>query len=243
MCGGRRGSLWFRGESGDHPPLRSLSPLMRSKHFLGGARWAAVALIAFAGFAAFGDPGPTSDELWAEAAEASMGHTSGGYAGLAFAMFGDEDPGGAAPARAAPYRAMSGEDASADAAPAEEASHEEAAGEENPSDAAPTAAVDSPTSGWLSQVEVRALVGRYFQPEDVNRAIRIAWCESRFDPDSVNLRTGGVGLFQHLPKYWEERAKNAGFAGVEPTDAEASTAAAAWEVYKGGGWDVFGCRG
>jgi len=217
---------------------------MRSRHFLVGARWAAVALIAFAGFAAFGAPGPTSDELWAEAAEASMGHTSGGYAGLAFAMFGDEGsgregadeaPAHAASAEAAPYRAMLGEAATSEGAPAEETS----------ADAVSAAAgtIDSPTSGWLSQVEVRALVSRHFQPEDVNRAIRVAWCESRFDPDSVNLRTGGVGLFQHLPKYWEDRSKNAGLAGVEPTDPEASTAAAAWEVYKGGGWDVFGCRG
>jgi hypothetical protein len=52
-----------------------------------------------------------------------------------------------------------------------------------------------------------------------------------------------VGLFQHLPQYWNERAANAGFMGFEPTNAEASAAAAAWAVYQGGGWDVFGCRG
>jgi hypothetical protein len=99
------------------------------------------------------------------------------------------------------------------------------------------------TSGWLSQVQVRALVAEYFAAEDVNRAVRVAWCESRFDPASTNLRTGAVGLFQHLPRYWEERAQNAGFPNAEPTDPEASTAAAAWAVYDGGGWDVFACRG
>jgi hypothetical protein len=52
-----------------------------------------------------------------------------------------------------------------------------------------------------------------------------------------------VGLFQHLPRYWAERAENAGFAGAEPGDPEASTAAAAWAVYHGGGWDTFACRG
>jgi hypothetical protein len=98
-------------------------------------------------------------------------------------------------------------------------------------------------SGWLSQVEVRALVSRYFAAEDVNRAVRVAWCESRFDPESSNLRTGAVGLFQHLPRYWAERADNAGFPGAEPTDPEASTAAAAWAIYHGGGWDTFACRG
>jgi hypothetical protein len=99
------------------------------------------------------------------------------------------------------------------------------------------------TSGWLSQVQVRALVAKYFTTEDVNQAVRVAWCESRFDPSSTNLRTGAVGLFQHLPRYWEERADNAGFPNADPTDAEASTAAAAWAVYNGGGWDVFACRG
>jgi hypothetical protein len=89
---------------------------------------------------------------------------------------------------------------------------------------------------------VRALVSKYFQPTDVNKAVRIAWCESRFDPNATDLRTGGVGLFNHLPRYWDERATNAGFPGVAATDPEASTAAAAWEVYNGGGWDVFNCR-
>jgi len=50
-------------------------------------------------------------------------------------------------------------------------------------------------------------------------------------------------LFQHLPKYWDERAENAGFPYADPTDPEASTAAAAWAVYNGGGWDTFACRG
>jgi hypothetical protein len=99
------------------------------------------------------------------------------------------------------------------------------------------------TSGWLSQVQVRALVAKYFTTEDVNQAVRVAWCESRFDPSSTNLRTGAVGLFQHLPRYWDERADNAGFPNADPTDAEASTAAAAWAVYNEGGWDVFACRG
>ena len=102
--------------------------------------------------------------------------------------------------------------------------------------------IASPVSGWLSEVEVRSLVEKYFEPTDVNRAVRIAWCESRFDPNAVDMKTGGVGLFGHLPRYWEERAGNAGFAGIPATDPEASTAAAAWEVYNGAGWEIFSCR-
>jgi len=196
---------------------------MRYRRLSFAAGWAAVALLAFVGFAAFGNLDPTPDQLRAEAAAASIGHTAGAYAGLTFALLAGEAPDSEAQPAVETVEAGDDEEASdsAAAAPGTIASH----------------------TGWLSQVEVRALVSIYFNPEDVNRAIRVAWCESRFDPESVDLRDGGVGLFHHLPKYWEERAANAGFAGARPTDPEASTAAAAWEVYKGGGWDVFGCRG
>jgi hypothetical protein len=110
-------------------------------------------------------------------------------------------------------------------------------------DSVTESSIASDTSGWLSQVQVRELVTRFFAAEDVNRAVRIAWCESRFDPTSTNLRTGAVGLFQHLPQYWAERASQAGYPGADPTDPEASTAAAAWAVYNEGGWDTFACQG
>lgn len=203
---------------------------MRSRRFSLLAGLAVTALLAVAGFAAFGNPNPTAREVQVEAASASMGHTSGAYAGLAFAVLGPRvetidldipegfpDP---TPADIAAYGTA--DQPAATAAPAQE---------------------DESHTGWLSEVQVRALVSMYFKPEDVNRAVRVAWCESRFNPDSVNRKTGGVGLFQHLPRYWTERAANAGFFGVEATDAEASTAAAAWTVYDGGGWDVFTCRG
>lgn len=197
---------------------------MRYRRLSFVAGWAAVALLAFAGFAAFGNLDPTRDQLRAEAAAASIGHTAGAYAGLTFALLAGEAPEPEAQPAAETAETADGESASA-------------------ADAAAAGTVASSDTGWLSQVEVRALASAYFKPEDVNRAIRVAWCESRFDPESVDLRDGGVGLFHHLPKYWEERTANAGFPGTQPTDPEASTAAAAWEVYKGGGWDVFTCRG
>ncbi len=199
--------------------------------------WAAVALLAIAGFAAFASPNSTSQEVQVEAAAASMGHTSGAYAGLAFTQLGGTQsststaldvPAGYSDLYIDAFTASPGASLRGSA---HETSH------------ASAGTISSPTSGWLSEVEVRALVSLYFEPEDVNQAVRVAWCESRFDPNSTDLRTSGVGLFQHLPRYWDERAANAGFAGLDPTNAEASTAAAAWAVYHGGGWDVFGCRG
>lgn len=192
----------------------------------------AVALLAVAGFAAFSDPGPEPDQVIVEAQAASLGHTSGAYAGLAFAVLGESSTESEPAATAA------------EAAPTDEtgtAEDQTAASDEEEEGAPGTIA--SPTTGWLSEVEVRALVSLYFEEEDVNRAVRVAWCESRFDPEAIDRRTGAVGLFRHLPRYWSERASSAGFPGAEPTNPEASTAAAAWAVYEGGGWDVFTCRG
>ncbi|MCI0425620.1 MAG: transglycosylase SLT domain-containing protein [Actinobacteria bacterium] len=190
---------------------------MRSRRFSFLAGWSAVALLALAGFAAFGNPGPDSQQVVTEAAAASLGHTAGAYAGLGFARMGLVE--------------------------LETVAAEPPETEDEPVETVAAGTIATPGTGWLSEVEVRALISLYFEPADINRAVRIAWCESRFDPASANLRTGGLGLFQHLPQYWEERAANAGFSGAAQTDPEASVAAAAWAVYQGGGWDVFACQG
>ena len=199
---------------------------MRSKRLSFVAGWAAVALLAIAGFAAFGTSEADPAEVQAEAEAAAIGHTAGAYAGLAFALAGDDGATAAVAVAADPTET--------DEAPETDVS------EQPPEDSSGT--IVSPSAGWLSEVEVRALATIYFEPQDVNRAVRIAWCESRFDPNAVDMKTGGVGLFNHLPQYWDERATHAGFAGVDATDAEASTAAAAWEVYDGAGWEIFNCR-
>ncbi len=59
---------------------------MRSRRLSFVAGWVAVALLAAAGFAAFGTPEPDADDVQAEAAAASIGHTAGAYAGLTFAL-------------------------------------------------------------------------------------------------------------------------------------------------------------
>jgi len=202
---------------------------MRSRRLSFVAGWAAVAVLAVAGFAAFGTPDATSADIKAEAAAASIGHTAGNYAGLTFALLGSDG-------NAAVLQASAVESTGETTAEQQEVTADEP-GDVDRSEGT----VATPTSGWLSEVEVRALVSIYFEPTDVNKAVRIAWCESRFDPNATDLRTGGVGLFNHLPKYWDERAGNAGFRGAEATDPEASTAAAAWEVYNGAGWQIFAC--
>lgn len=203
---------------------------MRSRRYSFLAGWAAVILLALAGFAAFGTPDGSNNDINFEAASASLGHATGAYAGLTFALLSASPEELAASAATPAEPAV--ESATVDLAT-------EATSEKEPS----TGTIASDATGWLSEVQVRALVVKYFKAADVNTAVRIAWCESRFDPKSVNLRTGAVGLFQHLPKYWDLRADSAGFKGVDATDPEASTAAAAWAVYNEGGWDIFACRG
>lgn len=176
-------------------------------------------LLAVAGFAAFQIRGRVAPEP----STADFGRATGALAGLGFNL-PDEEADPALEVTASP------------AEPATETDD----GDEQSSDA--TTPVDTiATHGWLSQMQVRALVARYFPEEDVNAAIRVAWCESHFNPTAINPETGGTGLFNHLPEFWDQRAEAAGFAGAEPTDPEANVAAAAYAVYEEGGWAVFGC--
>ncbi len=188
---------------------------MRRIHpFVYVAIWAIVTLLAVAGFAAF----QIGERPVPEAATISMGREVGAMAGL-----GLNSPQNQVASVAAVPR--EGEDAG---------SFSEASRATPPADTVPT-------HGWLSEMQIRALVAEYFAEEDVNRAIRVAWCESRFNPTSSNPETGGVGLFHHLPEFWPQRSAAAGFPGAEPTDPEASVAAAAYAVYEEGGWAVFSC--
>jgi hypothetical protein len=82
----------------------------------------------------------------------------------------------------------------------------------------------------------RYLVTRYFEPDDVDRALRVIMCESTGDPGARNRRSSASGLFQHLRRYWGVRASEAGFPAASVFDPEANIAAAAWLVYDGGGW-------
>jgi hypothetical protein len=123
--------------------------------------------------------------------------------------------------------------------------------EEEPVTAVPTEttvaasgpSVSARSEGWLSSVDVRLMVARYFEPEDVNRAVRSAWCASRFDPTWINPSEQGSGLFQLSDHDWSEQAALAGRPGASIFDAEASTAVAAWVVYHGGGWEALTCDG
>lgn len=102
--------------------------------------------------------------------------------------------------------------------------------------AATTTTISRPASAPLPPDAVYALVTKYFQPDDVERAVLIVWCESRYDASAVNPTSGASGLFQHLPRFWEARSAAAGWPGAYIFDPEANTAVAAWLRYENGGW-------
>ena len=72
------------------------------------------------------------------------------------------------------------------------------------------------------------LAARYFPPEEVEKAVLVAWCESEYDPNAYNSAGPYGGLYQQLISDWDRRAILAGWAGYSVFDAEANTAVSAW---------------
>ncbi len=107
---------------------------------------------------------------------------------------------------------------------------------------APSGAIQR--SSYLTEREVRRMVALYFDPTDVDRAVRIAWCESTFNAASVDVRNGGSGLFHHPAAGWADLASAAGWRGADPFDPEANVAVAAHIVYQTeASWGAFSCQG
>lgn len=80
------------------------------------------------------------------------------------------------------------------------------------------------------------LVADYFEPDDHAWALRVAFCESSATgretySSAINRSSGSAGWFQHLPKFWDERSVDAGFAGADLLDPEANVGVAAWLLY------------
>jgi hypothetical protein len=99
-------------------------------------------------------------------------------------------------------------------------------------------------STMLNESAVRAIVGRHFQPDDVARALRAAWCASSFNPGTVNSDSGASGLFQLTSDQFAQYATDAGYPGGDMLDPEVNTAVAAWIVYNvEGSWSNLTCTG
>jgi hypothetical protein len=69
-------------------------------------------------------------------------------------------------------------------------------------------------------------------------AFNVAYCESRYHPNSVNSSSGAAGLFQFLPSTWAFTPWHAS----SPFDPVANANAAAW-LYKRDGPSQWQCQG
>ncbi len=97
-------------------------------------------------------------------------------------------------------------------------------------------------TGWLDSVVFRDLVNAHFASGDVNQAVRVAWCLSRFDVDSIDPATGAVGLFQIDPTDWALAVAEMGLpAEADPFDPALNVSVAAHIVYAGPGWGYWSC--
>jgi hypothetical protein len=88
--------------------------------------------------------------------------------------------------------------------------------------------------------EIAKIITDAFSPlghDAVVWALRIAWCESRYHPNSVNSSSQASGLFQFLPSTWSGTP----WANQSPFDPVANANAAAWlySHYGAGRWE---CR-
>jgi hypothetical protein len=75
-------------------------------------------------------------------------------------------------------------------------------------------------------------------PAAVQWAINVAYCESRYHPNSVNSDSGASGLFQFLPSTWGGTP----WASQSPFDPVANAQAAAW-LYSRYGPGRWVCQG
>lgn len=75
-------------------------------------------------------------------------------------------------------------------------------------------------------------------PAAVQWAINVAYCESRYHPNSVNSSSGASGLFQFMPGTWGGTP----WASQSPFDPVANAQAAAW-LYNRYGPGRWTCQG
>ena len=73
---------------------------------------------------------------------------------------------------------------------------------------------------------------------DVDQLMRIAWCESRYNPAAYNASSGASGLFQFIYGTWAVNSVRAGYGGASVFDpvANANTAAMMFAAHQERQW-------
>jgi muramidase (phage lysozyme) len=55
-----------------------------------------------------------------------------------------------------------------------------------------------------------------------DKALYVAWRESRYRPSAYNATGDAAGIYQHLVRYWPQRAEVYGFKNWSPFNARAN---------------------
>jgi soluble lytic murein transglycosylase-like protein len=74
---------------------------------------------------------------------------------------------------------------------------------------------------------------------DSSKAIHVAWRESRFRPSAYNAAGEAAGIYQHLLRYWPDRAKEYGLKDSSAFNARANILVT-MHMVRHYGWDPWG---
>jgi len=85
---------------------------------------------------------------------------------------------------------------------------------------------------------IRCAARHWNVPGGANKALAIAYRESRYDPHAYNS-SGAEGIYQHLRRYWPGRARTYGFPGYSAFNARANIIVT-MRMVKRGGWGPWG---
>ena len=81
------------------------------------------------------------------------------------------------------------------------------------------------------QAIIRAAAAKY--GVDADTLLRVAYCESGFNPNAYNSILGASGLFQIIPGTWAANSVRAGYGGANVFDPVANANVAAWMFSRG----------
>jgi uncharacterized protein YabE (DUF348 family) len=89
------------------------------------------------------------------------------------------------------------------------------------------------TSAAPAEIEriIRDAAARWGANPD--QLLRVAWCESRFNPNAYNPTAGDSGLFQFIPTTWAAWSPRAGYGGASVFDPVANANVAAFMFARG----------
>lgn len=87
---------------------------------------------------------------------------------------------------------------------------------------------------------IRCTARTWQVPGGPDKAVSVAFCESRLDPSLRSESGTYVGVFQHSIRYWSDRAATYGFAGAPPTNGRANVIVSIRMAHVGG-WGPWSC--